>query len=366
MRFISTFLSNRAIFGALMLGIILCIEASAAQSDMESQKSELIGTLSISDILIQPQFVSTEDSTNNFELGRSYLFLSWKMNKELSSHFGLGREELINHNTRLKVNSNNTDEFKNFTFFEAYGQLDSKYGTVRAGLIPLSFGWEGVHKESEWIFPRTLFYGGEDKSYLTQNFGLRDYGVSYFVSYKDFYTQTTVHNGENGPDLDGKIWNTAVVGWKNKSGLEGAISMSNGKYQNGNTNPVLDLTYANSFFGFQFYDMLLMAEGSFGQQEKSFITAPGEDIRTRFWGWHVDASHPLKKGVALLARYELYDPDTNYKDDRTQRVIVGFDFSSELRTSNLYVWGIKNTEEGHDLNNDQIMVLWKVRSLSIF
>lgn len=358
MRFLYT---KIAIFAAFM-GMVF--PAHAAQD--EAQQKELIGTLSVSDLLIQPRFISTEDDTNNFDLDRSYFFFSWRVNNQLSAHFGVGRNELLNHNARLAVN-NNTNDFKNFAFFEAYGQLDSKYGTVRAGLIPLMFGWEGVHKESEWIFPRTLFYGGEDTTYKTQNFGLRDQGVSYFVSYKNFYTHTAIHNGENGADTDGKLWHTATIGWKDKSGLEGGVSFANGRYKGGNTDPTLDFAYGNLFFGFQFQDLFLLAEGAVGEQKKDFSTDPNEDLEKRFWSWHIDASHPVfTKGLALLARYENYEPDTSVRDDRIQRYILGFGISNELRTSNLYIWGIQNKEEGPELSNDQIMVVWKVRSLSIF
>ena len=156
------------------------------------------------------------------------------------------------------------------------------------------------------------------------------------------------------------------MGWKNKSGLEGALSMSNGRYRNGNTNPELDFSYANAFLGFQFYELLILGEGTLGQEEKEFETTPGEGLKKRFWNYHVDASHPIKKGMAILARYEFYDPDTNVENDRTQRNIIGFDFSNEFRTSNLYIWAIQNKEDGNDINNDQLMVIWKIRSLSIF
>lgn len=332
----------------------------------ESQKKELIGSLSVSDILIQPRFISTEDGTHNFDLDRSYFFFSWKMDRQLSAHFGVGRLDLINHNSRLATNVSNSADYKNFAFFEAYGEYESKYGTFKAGLIPLLFGWEGSHKESEWIFPRTLFYGGEDDTYANQNFGMRDYGVSYYVSYKDFYTQATVHNGENGKDLDGKIWHTAILGWKNKSGLEAGLSMSNGKYQNGNANPELDFSYGNLFFGFQFYDLFFLTEGYIAEQKTAYAVTPGDPLTKKFWEYHVDASHPVKKGISILGRYEMYDPDSNTEDDRIQRYILGAGFSNELRTSNLYVWFIKNKEQGVEINNDQVMVVWKVRSLSIF
>jgi hypothetical protein len=356
------FLSTISCIPAVIIGTFFCNFTFAVESNMEPQKSEMIGTLSVSDLLIQPRFISTEDTTRNFDLGHSYLFLTWKMNKELSAHFGIGRQELVNHNTRLAVNVHNAADYKDFGFFEAYGQADTKYGTLRAGLIPLSFGWEGLHPESEWIFPRTLFYGGEDDTYLTQNFGLRDYGVSYFVSYRDFFTQTTVHNGENGQDLDGRLWATAIVGWHNKSGLEGGLSMSNGKYKDGTLGPELDFAYSNAFFGFHYNDLMLLGEGTLGQVEDA---TPGVE-KKRFWDYHADASHPLTKGVALLYRFEMYEPDTTVGGDRVQRNIIGFSFSNELRTSNLYVWGIKNKEAGNDINNDQLMVIWKIRSLAVF
>lgn len=356
---------------SVILAVFLSIGFSAiAAEDTEAQKKELVGTLSVSDLLIQPRFLSTEDDNNEFDLDRSYFFFSWKVNHQLSAHFGVGQTELINHNTRLEINTQASaiSSYDDFSFFEAYGQLISKYGTIKAGLVPLMFGWEGVHRESEWIFPRTLFYGGEDDSFLTQNFGLRDQGVSYYVSYKEFYTQATIHNGENGKDLDGKLWHTAIVGWKDKSGLEGAISMANGKYKSSVTtsDPELDFAYANAFFGFQFYDLFLLGEGFIGEAKKEFETTPGEELKKRFIDWHVDASHPIAKGISALARYEQYDPDSTADDDETTRYILGLGFSNEFRTSNFYIWGIKNKEKGVDLNNDQLMLVWKVRSLSIF
>lgn len=367
MRFLSTFL---LVFAAYA-GISGFAPKAIAANDKDTQSKELIGNLTVSDLLIQPRFISTEDDTNDFNLDRSFFFFSWKMNNELSAHFGVGRQDLMNHNSRLSINQdpNVVSGFDDFSFFEAYAQLDSKFGTVRAGVIPLMFGWEGVHRESEWIFPRTLFYGGEDTdlTYTSQNFGLRDQGVSYFVSYKDFYTQVAIHNGENGKDQDGKIWHTGVVGWKNKSGLEGALSFSNGKYKSqSNTDPELDFSYANAFFGFQFYDLMLLGEGFIGEEQREFETTPGEGLKKRFWDYHIDASHPITKGLAGLLRYEVYDPNSNDSNDRTQRIIVGLGLSNELRTSNLYLWAINNKEEGTDLNNDQYMLVWKVRSLSVF
>ena len=353
-------LSSIIFFSLLISGLLISSKLFAA--DDIAQKKELIGTLSVSDLLIQPRFISTEDDQNDFDTGRSYFFFSWKVSNLLSAHFGVGKLELVNHNMRLDSNVAATGDYKDFSFFEAYAQLESKFGTVRAGVIPLMFGWEGVHKESEWIFPRTMFYGGEDPSYQTQNFGLRDQGVSYSVSYKGFYTHTAVHNGENGRDQDGKLWHTATIGWMDKVGLEGAISFANGKYQVGKTNPQLDFAYANAFLGYQKLDKMLLLEGSIGEEKEI-----GSPMETRFWNWHIDGSYPIfKKGLSALVRYEQYEPDSNAMDDRIQRVIVGLGISNEYRTSNLYIWAIQNREEGLETNNDQIMVEWKVRSLSIF
>lgn len=175
---------------AFFVSILVSGRLHANNSDF--LQKELIGTLSVSDILIQPRIISTEGKTNNFELDRSYFFFSWKMNSQLSAHFGLGQNSLINHNTRIGRDANEIAGYDDFGFFEAYGQFESAYGTLKAGIIPLRFGWEGNRRESEWIFPRTLFFGGEDDSsgnYAGQNFGLRDYGLSYSVTHNYFYTQ---------------------------------------------------------------------------------------------------------------------------------------------------------------------------------
>ncbi len=334
------------------------------------QRKELIGNLSISDILIQPRIISTEGQTNNFELDRSYFFFSWKMGGDLSAHFGIGQNSLINHNMRLRRDSTDPTMIAGYDdigFFEAYGQFDSRYGTVKAGVIPLRFGWEGNRRESEWVFPRTLFYGGEDTSYQTQNFGLRDYGISYFVSHNYFYTQAAIHNGENGPDKDGKIWHTGVVGWKNNSGIEAAISMSNGNYQSqSNTDPEFEYTYANMFVSFEYRRLSVLLEGFVGREQKSFEQTPGEELKKAFWNWHVDVGHPITKGLMGYARYEEYDPDSLVHGDRVFRYIVGLGLSNELQTSNLYLWAIKNREDGVSINDDQYLLVWKVRSLSIF
>lgn len=334
----------------------------------EDEKKELIGQLSISDILIQPRFYSTHDRSAQFDLDRSYFFFSWKMDRSLSAHFGVGEKALINQNTRLHSNTGAAiDSYKNLSFFEAYGQLDSLYGTVRAGLVPLMFGWEGGRRESDWIFPRTLFMGGEDTSqYATQNIGLRDYGVQYSVSYKKFYTVATLHNGENGPDQDGMIWHTGRVGWKDPSGLEIAASFSNGRYkENSNIAKTEKYSYANLFGSFEFYNLMILLEGSYGRKKLNDVVVPTDD--TKFWGAHLDLSHPITQNLTGLFRYEQYDGDSNLADDRVSRYIIGLSLSNEFRTSSLYLWAIKNKEQSGVLKKGSEWILaWKVRSLSIF
>ncbi len=335
--------------------IILAVLIFSEIGFTKTNQKELIGTLGLSELLLQPKFYAIEGGEQKFDLERSYFFFSWKLNNQLAVHFGVGQYALINPNERMSSNLALTGLYDELRFFEAYAEWDSGYGTIRAGLIPLFLGWEGVHKESEWKFPRTLFYENHD-------YGLRDMGASYFVDSHGFYVQFAVHNGENGKDVDGKLWHSARWGWKNDSGVDVSLAASNGRYMKSKLDPLNTFTYLNSYASFEFYDLLILAEGFYGKQEESATPA----IDTKFWDYHVDLSHPIAETVSALIRYEKYEPDSNVEGDQTTRWIAGFSLSNELRTSTVYLWAIKNSEESAETNNNEIQIVWKIRSLSIF
>lgn len=339
----------------LVYAILLGLDFFNPIAHAQSGQKEIVGKLSLSDVLLQPRYYAIEGGQQKFELDRSYFFFSWEISRELSAHFGVGQFELVNINERLPTNVAVSGEYDELRFFEAYAEWDSGYGKIRAGLIPLFLGWEATRRESEWYFPRTLFYENHE-------FGLRDMGVSYHVDSEGFYTEFALHNGENGKDVDGHTWHTARLGWTNKRGLDFAVSASNGKYEKSKLDPKETFSYFNSYFSFEFYNLLVLAEGFYGKQETDSAT----DTETKFWDYHLDVSHPLGSRLNGLLRYEVYEPDNTIADDIQTRWILGVGLFNELRTSNLYIWGIVNREEGSKIHNNEIQVLWKVRSLSIF
>jgi hypothetical protein len=317
---------------------------------------ELVGELALSDILLQPRFYAEEAGQQKFELDRSYFFFSWKINRELSTHFGIGQFELMNINERLPTNLSISGEYDQLRFFEAYAEWDSGYGNIRAGIIPLFLGWEATRRESEWYFPRTLFYENHE-------FGLRDMGASYYVDSAGFYTEFALHNGENGKDVDGKMWHTARVGWKNDRGVDVALSASNGKYEKSKLDSLETFSYFNSYLSFEFQGLLVLAEGFYAKQETKESTGNTE---VKFWDYHLDVSHPITSHMNGVFRYEIYEPDNSVEGDVEKRIIAGVSFFNELKTSNLYIWGLINKEESNDINNNEIQIVWKVRSLSLF
>lgn len=303
---------------------------------------EQLGKLGISDILLQTHLKFTESSGGEFGLDRSFVFAQWEYDKSLSAEIGLGQlSYIVPSRFSNTLTTLNTD----FGFFEAYGQWNSNYGLLRAGLVPINFGYEGGVRESRRVLPDTLFLEN-------RYFGMRDYGVTYFISHNGFFTHSTVHNGEGGQDVDGNLWFTSKLGWKNRAGLEAAFSGQVGEFK---TTVETKTRMASLHTAFNLYKINFVMEGFVGDSKSTLSYE-------QFRAWHVDLSHPVGD-VGIQIRYDALDPNKTTIDDETSRWIAGLNISNEQRTSTLYLWGIKNLEGGTKVNNDEIMLAWKLNSI---
>lgn len=307
-----------------------------------SLASEQLGTFSFSDFLLQPTFNWNQTVGTQFSLYKSYVYLNWAHQNNLSIQIGLGPKNLINPSQF----TNSVSPAPDLGIFEAVAQWDSGYGVVRGGLVPLHFGWEAKERESNRILPDTMFLE-------SRYFGLRDYGVSYFISHNSFYTNVMIHNGEGGPDTDGILWYTTNFGWKNRAGFDVGLSGSVGKYNSGTD--ITRTRIGNLYAGINFYKTTFLIEGFIGETR-------GMSTRTQFADWHIDIGHSLGF-LGVQFRYENLDPNIDILGDKKNRWIVGFNISNEQQTSTLYLWGIKNAEETNEINNDAIMLSWRVNSI---
>ncbi len=311
-------------------------------ASLSHASQEHLGTFSLSDILLQPQLKFVESDGGEFSLERSYIFTKWEYDKNLSVEFGWGQLSYI---TPSRFSNTVITSNTNFGIFEAYGQWDSNYGVIRAGLVPINFGYEGGARESQRLLPDTLFL---ENHY----FGLRDYGATYSNAHNGFFTLATVHNGEGGTDIDGNLWFTEKLGWKNRAGLEFAFSGQIGEFRSAVESKT---RIVGLYSAFNLYKINCVAEGFVGDSKS---TANYE----QFHSWHVDLNHPIGD-VGIQVRYDILDPNKTTIGDQTSRWIAGLNISNEQRTSTLFLWGIKNLEEGTKVFNDEIMLVWKINSL---
>src|SRR4051812_41284899 len=112
---------------------------------------ENLGTLSISDILLRPQFtVAPQDvASRGFTIGESSLAVKWTYESTFSGHVRIGSQDLVAPPAHyVKAVDGN-----NMIMVEAYGQLNHPYGRFRLGKLPLEFGLEGAKSEGDLIFP---------------------------------------------------------------------------------------------------------------------------------------------------------------------------------------------------------------------
>jgi hypothetical protein len=310
------------------------------------QAAERIGELSVTDLMLEPTFITQEpegvNTSHAFMPGRSYLAVGWKQDTVISARLMVGSRTLIVQPAIYGVQDTT------FGIIEGYAQADSPYGLLRMGYIPIMFGYEGAQTEYEQLFPLSLLYQNRDVN-------RRDLGASYEVEYNSFVSQVAVHNGEGAEDRDRRLWMTARFAWKGPakseigaSGMTGRrldqSSMRDEKYRTGNI-----------FAGFNIYGLGLTAEGTM-----TTTLFQGHMIR-QLLHIHVDALHPLTSDIGLQFRYEHYDPDHGVNGDLQKDITLGLRFGSQFKTSSFYILGVKKLEEEPNIRvNDQLLVIWRM------
>src|SRR5262249_6269441 len=107
-------------------------------------------------------------------------------------------------------------------FYEAYGQFSGSYGQFRAGLIPTGFGINGRKTLGELDLPRPMFLA---QRWVT----LRDYGMSYEIDNRHYFTTLAIHNGEvTENNEDQETWYTGSWGWRDEDRFQIVFSGQTG------------------------------------------------------------------------------------------------------------------------------------------
>ncbi len=314
--------------------------------------ADSLGELAVYRLMVEPNFYIAEPKTAAFELKRGLFALQWKNDNRWQAQVAVGSPDMIGLPSRYGAES------KSWGLVEAYGQWDSGLGVLRLGLLPLDYGLEGGEFEEVLIFPRSLIY---QKRYM----GLRDVGFSYYIKQNVYYSRLTIHNGEGGADLDNHAWFTAKWGldlgvWD--FGLSGQVGnttpLSTNQSTNASTDELFSATQSHKLRLGNFF-LKYQRDEWFAQSEIFLAEVLTDASTSQFAGWHIDGKYRLNSVAQVVFRYDelRFYPATGR--EKTMQVTLGLAFSNWNKTSNLFIYAIKNLEEPFENSNDRLQINWR-------
>lgn len=325
-----------------------------------STAQEKIGTLSVSDLYLEPRFLYQEGESGGFSAGNSLVSFSWIRDEVISATVTAGTRELVNRPRRFIVESE--DEL---TLAEAYIEARSTLGTFRFGRVPIPFGTEGGRAESNLKFRRSLLF-------RDGWIGLRDQGLSYTIEHRNFFNEWAIHNGESGEDLDNQTWFTGRWGWTNDkiytgfSGSTGRTTPASTQdvtgsrtFADAGLNPDISsrLRFANVFFEWDYKVFSFEIEGTMGDVRQASQSAT-------LTAAHADFQYRIKKNFSVLGRYDILEPSNKVAEDKIEESTFGLAYRGWYETSTLYLFASRVREQGNDDSNHQVLLIWRLSPLA--
>ena len=360
-KLLQTTIRRLTLWIAVFSVILLCQLPHAHAKEMPSAPSETLGDLAVSGLFIEPSFLFTEPHRGQFQVGQSFLALTWTRDRLLSATIKLGSRSLIGKPARYGAAA--TDDI---AVIESFAQLDSGYGRLRAGIIPIPFGLEGGDSEGRLSFPRSQLYNA------FRVINIRDYGVSYHITNVGFFSDWAAHNGEGGPDLDNEMWFTLRGGWQGGRFVRLGFSGSTGSTNPTSTNPTgstwtssqagLDVTQrskiriANTFLNWEVDPFEFSIEATGGD------TAQDSGNR-KFRALHVDTAWNTNSETKWLARYDSFDP-TLGPGDRVDEWTLGLAWSTKYQNSVVYLLATKQVLEDNPIGVHKFQLIWRMTPMA--
>jgi hypothetical protein len=320
---------------------------STTVSSSRAQAQENLGVLKVDKFFIEPAFSTDARSYSpGFSTGRSFLGASWNLDNRISARLLIGPKFMLMKPARYGILPS-----RDYSIVEGYGEVDTGLGSLRAGLIPLPFGFYGMKDESQQSFPDDLFV----QSRFIQR---RDYGGSYFISHNDFTTSIAVHNGESDVDEDSRYFTTGRWSYKGPAGGEYGLSGTTGRWSDLVTMREQKIRAGNIFAGFKIQGLGLGAEAT-------IISIFEQEVFIRqAYGWHIDLEHPLWNQFGLQARYDFFEPHHSVTNDEVREFTLGLNYHSHYWNSVFYVLGTTRWEEGVTDPHVAALVVWKLTPLA--
>lgn len=332
---------------ALAFGLCAFFGASACAS-------EALGKIQLTDLTLRPQAYFQEGQRGDFEWGESSAQLQWSLEESLKAAVRFGASSL--RGRPLFYNSSTQTANGDLDLIEAYGEYEGLFGRFRMGLLPMEIGREAVLEDHALIFPRSQVYS-------QGVFGLHDLGLNYLISYRHFYTSFTVHNGESGSDVDNRSWFSARWGYDfrklrleffGQTGSTTPSSTAGSSFNVAQFDPSLESKWRLGGFYLDWvpsrFRMAFEAEVGDVQQERS---------THRLASGHFDVGQ-MGESFGLFFRYNPFDPDVKTHNDTIHRLSLATIFPNSSKTSQVILVGTKILEEGRQIGNDEIRLIWRL------
>lgn len=298
-----------------------------------------------------------EPSEGGFELKDTWMSVQWKKDENIFGEFRLGT--LDQYQPTVFTSGGQSG----LGLLEAWLQLNTNFGRLRVGRIPISDGFEGSFGDSFWLMPVSEV---KKRNWLFS----RDEGLTYEAETKPWLTSITVHNGEAGANLDNKMWVTGRFQYFRNTDGNGVLVTAT----EGSINPASSLTAsAQTGEGFRF-DSTKQAKVRWGTLaifhlwQRDFWNMEfgrGDNLQDAekypfAWG-RVDLSKNLGGDLNFLLRYEQTQSDLKAAASIVKISALGLLLSSSDQLSSVTLF-LKHKEEAPSRDNDEALLLFRINS----
>lgn len=311
---------------------------------------EKVGTLSIEMLRLRPTLLSHEAVGANFSLSDSAFGLRWRKNEKLSAYIEVGSE--LSRNLPIYYEDAAEDRLG---FARAYAEYDGVFGSIRFGLIPLNFGYDGYIDSHNNIYESAL-------PYSQRIIGSTDHGISFHTENKGYYTQLTAHNGEIDTTSDGRVWTSGNWGYSNSRNLRTQLSLQTGFVKGAvasTTNTIAGVNsgetahWRNGLFFINWYPNNWNVVIQLGGGEVKQDSREGRYTNSMF-----ELTRAVSKNFAAGFRYDQLDPNRKLNGDILTDLSLALVFKSADSSSKIIILGTKSMEESGEIPDDQLRLVW--------
>ena len=307
-----------------------------------------IGTLKLNGFLLEPMFRWSDQASSRqgFRFAQTQLGVDWTLDQSLKGVLRLGNA------SQVGKSGGPAEWSSDLGVVEAYAEYHLPVGFLRAGLIPIGFGWEGWTREANLRFNRSQFY-------QTQRVALRDMGVSYLVAHNRFYSLFALHNGESDVDMDDRSFFTATVGYLASAGLNMGLSGQTGRFFSNGAE--VRGRFVNGFLRWGGARTSLRLEATNGD----IRTLQPEQLVSNILSYRVEASQEIGTLWGVQARYDHYNRDTTQQDAVRNQIQYGLFWSNAEETSTVFLIGVKNQKSSIQSESDEVRLVWRLNDQSV-